>query len=151
MNLPAHIGEYDTAGWSLVWDFRIEEPSLLKNQWKRMHWAQLKRYITHLSWMIALEIRRAEQDAPRIVQIPLQKAWVHVERGSFGVAPDPDGIIGGFAPILDILTCPRGRKKYGLGLIQDDTRDHIERQTAHSVRTKAGCGYTRVMIYTRAG
>jgi hypothetical protein len=73
-----------------------------------------------------------------------------VERGSFGVLPDPDGLIGGLKPLLDVLTMPRGNKKHGLGLIRDDSSKHLRRLTAQAVKAPRGAGFTRVSIYRLA-
>jgi len=138
--LKSHIGTYETAGWIDAYQFVIAEPSVLLNKWQRMHWAARSRYTIRWEWLVLNAIKRKPTK-------PLDVAWVHVERGSYGIPPDPDGLVGGLKPLLDILTLPRASKKHGLGLIVDDSPDHLKRLTAHSIKTRKGEGYTKITIY----
>lgn len=139
MTQPAHIGDYATDGWCVAFDFRIDEPSVLLNRWQRFHWAERSRYTARWEWLVLHAIKVKPKS-------PLRQSWVHVERGSYGIPPDPDGLTGGLKALLDILTLPRANKKHGFGLIFDDSPKHL-RLTTHSVRTRKGEGYTRVIIY----
>lgn len=132
--------------WQVAYDFRIDEPYLLKNRLDAMKFRtpyKIPKYKTRWYWLILASLGAKPT-------IPLTRARVEVERGSYGVPADPDGLSGGFAPILDLLTLPRGPKKMGLGLIYDDSAEYLKKATTYRhIKTRKGEGFTRVTIYRR--
>jgi hypothetical protein len=124
----------------LAYEFRLPEPTVLLNVWQRLHWAEKKKYMTKLGWMVRAAV-------PTLPAKPLQRAWIHVERHNPKPFPDYDGLIGGLKPLLDVLTCPRLRHPHGLGFIVDDSQQFLERLTAESKPASRGKGLTIVRIY----
>lgn len=130
-------------GWTLAYEFRLPEPTVLLNVWQRMHWAEKKKYMTRISWMVSAAVGYRP---PK----PLQRAWVHVERHNPKPFPDHDGLIGGLKPLLDVLCCPRLRQPHGLGFIVDDSPQFLKYLTAESKPASRGKGLTIVRIYKPA-
>jgi len=130
-------------GWDLVYILRLPEPTVLLNRWTRMHYRRKTAYMHKLAWMVLA----ANQGKP---QTTVCQSWVHVERGNPKPFPDLDGLMGGLKPLLDVLVCPSMRNPHGLGFIEDDSQDFLQKLTAHSVQTKPHQGYTLVHIYCRA-
>jgi hypothetical protein len=126
--------------WELVYALRLPVPTVLLNEWTRMHFRTKKRYMEKLGWMVIA----ANRGKP---QTPLHTCRIHVERGNPKPFPDLDGLIGGLKPLLDVLVCPRLRNPHGLGFIKDDSQDFLKELTAQSVQTKPHEGYTLVKIY----
>jgi len=133
-----------TEGWELVHILRIPEPTVLLNVWTRMHFRKKATYLRKWQWLVLSANQGKKPD------IPVRECWIHVKRGNPKPFPDLDGLMGGLKPLLDVLVCPRMRNPYGLGFIQDDSQEFLQKLTAESVQTKAHEGFTLVEIYQRA-
>lgn len=129
----------DMTGWHQVFHMELDEPLALLNVWQRMHRFEKSRYQRRLQWLV----REAAVPPPR----PLFRSRIHVVRGNAPPRPDHDGLVGGLKPLLDVLACPRGRKKFGLGFIVDDSPLFVDSLTAESVITARGQGFTRIEIW----
>lgn len=138
----------DTTGWELVYSLRLPIMITLENEldrwlYARQHW-RLDRYKKDLQWMLLA----ANGGKPRL---PLHQVWIHVERSTRGVAPDPDNLWASCKPLLDCLICPRLQNPYGLGFIVDDSEQYVRRHTVASVKPPKGAPrYTLVEIYRPA-
>ena len=74
--------------------------------------------------------------------VPFQKARVVIERHSVGT-PDYDNLVGGGKQLIDCLTTPvigksgrqRNRNRRGLGIIVDDSPDHLAAEY-HAVKCR---------------
>lgn len=99
---------------------------------------------------VAGEIHWQLVAAKTMPQQPMKRAKIVVERYSSG-RPDHDGLVGGFKDILDCLTTPVQQKKgalknkFGIGLIVDDSMDHIETEY-RAIKVKPGQAKTIITI-----
>ncbi len=107
--------------------FTLDEPTILMNQYQRMHWAKRRRYMKTLAWKI--------RDAAKPPHQPIQQCEVHIARYSTG-SPDLDGLYGGVKGVLDCLIVCTTRNPHGLGFIQDDSPAHILKLDVIPVRVK---------------
>jgi hypothetical protein len=130
-------------GWQIAYRLELDEPTILLNKWQRMNPFMQKKHKKRLSWLVRAAIKQPPAS-------PLHRARIHVIRGNPPPRPDPDGLIGGLKPLLDVLSCPRGRKPFGMGFIKDDSPLFLKSLTAESVITKRGQGFTTVEIWEPA-
>jgi len=107
--------------------FTLPEPTILLNQWQRMHWAKRHRYMKTLAWKI--------RDAVKPPRVPLQQCEIHIARYSTGT-PDIDGLYGGVKGVLDCMVVCTARNPHGLGLIQDDSPEHILKLDVVPIKVK---------------
>ncbi|WP_435102330.1 hypothetical protein [Arhodomonas sp. AD133] len=118
--------------------FEIPEPTILLNQYLRMHWKARRRYVQRLAWRI-----RAAIGARR--RRPMEQCRIEIERHSAGL-PDWDGLYGGLKGLLDCLVVCTDRNPHGLGLIRDDNPECVVRLVARPVSAPRGQGKTVVTI-----
>lgn len=101
------------------------------NVWQRWQWFKRRDYEREL----------AKHIAHHPIKEPFQKAHIAVTRTAPGPLPDPDNLI--LKPLLDVLQINSKRHPHGVGIIADDTRDHV---VISPVVAKSGKGFTRVVI-----
>jgi hypothetical protein len=112
---------------------KLPVPTVLLNEWQRMHWAVRRRYTQRMSWYVRLAGRPPVE--------PFEKCRICIQRLSAGRMPDKDGLYGGVKPLLDCLVIPSRRHPHGLGFIRDDGPDvvlDLEVVAERVPRTEAG-------------
>lgn len=77
--------------------------------------AEIKKERTRMAWEIAALISGMRPAAP------LKFVQIHVFRRSLG-EPDTDNLFASCKPLLDVLQPSTERRKYGLGVIENDDR-----------------------------
>lgn len=103
--------------------FRLAVPTILLNEWQRMHYHARARYSRALAWQVAAAL--TERPAQ-----PFEQAHLVIRRHSVR-APDVDGIYGGAKPLIDALLVPSKTHPHGLGLIVDDSADRLTLEVHH--------------------
>ena len=91
------------------------------NKIMRMHWAVRKKRQEEV--MAAVDYS-APRPLPRYngrVILSITRQW-----GKRGRAIDPDNLVASCKMLIDCLKEPKGRSKYGLGIIKDDSSADIE-------------------------
>lgn len=127
--------------------FDLAQPTPLLNVTLRQHWSRRRRKDKGLAWAVKVAILETKQAIP---PEPFQRARVTIIRRSVGT-PDRDGLIGGVKGLVDCLLHPgpvrmvqgkpRALHPTGLGIVQDDSPDHMELVVkAERVRSKAEIG-----------
>lgn len=119
--------------------FTIPFLTTLPNKWQRMHWRAKSRQLRELAQIIALLV-------PQAVQKPQTNVRVSIVRYS-SVEPDPDAKQF-VKPILDVMQPPSKRHPYGIGLIVDDSSEHIDLDVRWE-RCKQGKGRVTVNVEPR--
>lgn len=116
----------------------IPEPTILLNEWQRLHWRERRKHHKRLAWTLLQAIGHWKRP-------PIQRCHVTIERYSAKL-PDWDGLYGGFKPLLDCLVVESKRNPLGFGVIQDDSPKHILTLTAVPCLAPEGQGRTVVTI-----
>ena len=106
-----------TTSYTIELEYQFES----LNKIMRMHWAVRKKRQEEVWAMV-------EYSAPTPVPKFEGKTRVSITRqwGKKGRAFDPDNLIGATKMLIDCLKEPKGRSKYGLGIIKDDSPADIE-------------------------
>lgn len=117
---------------------RLDEPSILLNQWQRMHYRERTRYAKRIAWSVRAAV--GPMNRP-----PLERCIIHVDRYS-SRAPDWDGLYGGLKALIDALVVSSARNPHGLGIIRDDGPEHVLRLTAQHHPAPPQKGWTRLEI-----
>ena len=86
------------------------------NKSKCMHFRSRRRMMQHIADALSMEF-------PKLVGKALDKPKVHIMRCS-SVRPDPDAEKF-VKPILDAMQMSSKRHPYGVGILVDDSHDHI--------------------------
>lgn len=98
-----------------VIEFEIPEMLPLLNTLLRMHWAQRRKLMERIAWLVHIHSgHRTMSD------LPIEKCSVWVERRSSGREPDHEGLVSSIKPLMDTLVVPSRRNPHGLGIIRDD-------------------------------
>lgn len=93
------------------------------NRMLRQHWSRRRTEGFRVAWLVRAALAESGQALPAQ---PLARARVMIERAAPGHAVDPDGLVGGCKGLLDVLQPATPKRRYGLGLIQDDSPRHID-------------------------
>ena len=128
-----------TTSYTIELEYQFES----LNKLMRMHWAVRKKRQEEL--MAAMEYAAKHP-------IPAYNGKTHVtiirQWGKRGRAFDPDNLVGSTKPLIDCLKKPKGRQKYGLGIIPDDRPEDIE---LHVKQEKSPDGVHRAIIVFTQG
>ena len=103
--------------WEMTFEYQFES----LNKMMRTHWAVRKKRQEEL--MAAVEYA-APRPLPRFkgkTRLTVIRQW-----GKRGRAFDPDNLVASCKMLIDCLKEPKGRTKYGLGIIPDDDPEHLE-------------------------
>ena len=105
-----------------VWSMNIPEFRFVSlNNSYREHWASRARRQRKM-WELFRAL--APSHVPEFtypVVLTITREWGHRGR-----AMDMDNLVASCKPLIDCLKEPKGRSKYGLGIIPDDDPSHIE-------------------------
>lgn len=124
-----------------VIEFEIPEILPLLNTLLRMHWAQRRKLMERVSWLVHIHSgHRTMSD------LPMERCRVWVERRSSGMAPDHDGLVSSIKPLMDVLVMPSRRNPHGLGIIRDDCPDVVGKPLVTQVKVPRRDQSTRVRI-----
>jgi hypothetical protein len=102
----------------------IPEPTILLNQWQRMHWTKRKKYHEDLYWKIRIALKEEGYSPAVPLETPMAMCKIEIDRYSDGKA-DWDGMLGGLKPLFDTLVVKSTKNPLGLGIIEDDNPDCI--------------------------
>ena len=111
--------------------FTLPEPTILLNQWQRLHWNKRRQHNHDLAWHVRVALQQAGHQWGK----PFQLCRIAVTRVSLNL-PDWDGLYGGLKPLLDTLVPYSKRNPHGLGLIADDNPRVIVDLQARPALTK---------------
>ena len=103
--------------WEMIFEYQFES----LNKMMRTHWAVRKKRQQEL--MAAVDYA-ASRPLPRFkgkTRLTIIRQW-----GKRGRAFDPDNLVASCKMLIDCLKEPKGRAKYGLGIIPDDDPEHLE-------------------------
>lgn len=101
--------------------FEIPTVLPLKNVWNTMHWRTRHRLLRRITEEVAYATHGRRPKQPwKKVRIYI----IRIQRVRGGRRPDIDAVR--VEPLIDALTVPRGNRKLGMSIIEDDSRDHIE-------------------------
>ena len=105
----------------MIYKIELEYQFESLNKMMRMHWAVRKKRQEEI-WAAV------EYNAPKPVPSFEGKSRVTIIRqwGKRGRAFDPDNLVASCKMLIDCLKEPKGRSKYGLGIIKDDSSADIE-------------------------
>lgn len=112
--------------------FTLPEPTILLNEWQRLHWSKRRKHNEQLAWAV----RIALQQAGYRPGAPIPMCRIAVTRVSL-MLPDWDGLYGGLKPLLDTLVPYSKRNPHGLWVIADDNPRVIVDLQARPALTKA--------------
>ncbi len=122
-----------------LWLPGIVLPTL--NVWSRWHWSKQRRHSRAMAWAV-----RAAWGQPLPPAPLFEQARIEIERCAPGIAPDPDGLVGGCKGLIDsLLPYHVKRRPYGLGFLVDDGPDRVE-IAARSARARKGEAGTRLVL-----
>lgn len=124
-----------------VIEFEIPEALPLLNTLLRMHWAQRRKLMERLAWLVHTHSGHRQMEG-----LPMERCQVWVERRSSGGAADHDGLVGSIKPLMDVLVMPSQRNPHGLGIILDDSPDVVGQPRVTQVKVPRRDQSTRVRI-----
>ena len=118
----------------------VELPWLvpMSNEWSRMHFAARKRAMVQIAQAVFVGMPKDRS------VFPLDKARVRITRHS-SVQPDPDAL-NFVKPALDALQVASKRHPYGIGVIVDDSADHLFYEVRW-VRAQRSAGRTLIEVW----
>ena len=91
------------------------------NKIMRMHWAGRKKRQEEVMAAVDYSAPRPLPKYNGKVRLSITRQW-----GKRGRAFDPDNLVASCKMLIDCLKEPKGRSKYGLGIIKDDSSADIE-------------------------
>ena len=91
------------------------------NKIMRMHWAVRKKRQEEVMAAVDYSAPRPLPSYNGRVRLSITRQW-----GKRGRAFDPDNLVASCKMLIDCLKEPKGRSKYGLGIIKDDSSADIE-------------------------
>ena len=91
------------------------------NKMMRQHWAVRKKRQEELWAAVEYAATRPIPKFKGKARLTIIRQW-----GKRGRAFDPDNLVASCKMLIDCLKEPKGRSKYGLGIIPDDSPEHIE-------------------------
>lgn len=109
--------------------FELQERTLLQNQWQRMHRYERARYTKSLSWSVRVALQAGGWRRGMPV---MERCKIEIYRYSTQHA-DWDGLFGGIKPLLDCLVVCTKRNPHGLGVIRDDSPQHLRCPTVNQI------------------
>lgn len=132
-----------TAGNLREYKLRINQPTMMLNEYLRMNKYKHAKLVSEWAWLLMLELQKAgwRKGLPcmEYCQITIERCC---ER-----AVDWDGLYGGVKPLLDALTrCHPKTNKYGLGVIYDDNVKRVKPLTVLPRFDFTGKPYTLITI-----
>ena len=87
----------------------------------RQHWAVQRKNRMKVWDMVQFHIGPISPKFEGRVQLGITRQW-----GTRMRAMDPDNLVAACKALIDCLKSPKGRSRYGLGIIPDDDPSHIE-------------------------
>lgn len=127
----------------LIYELQLPAETPSNNAIKGMHF--------HVYKKVRADWRRAVIDAlnAKLPDVPIENAFLEVDRYCAGGGLDWDNAYGGLKPLLDCLVAQSTRNPDGLGLIADDNpRAMPEPPYLRQMPAKRGEGRTVVRIYS---
>lgn len=107
-----------STGWEVtIPGFRFES----LNRTMRQHWAVQRKNRMKVWDMVQFHIGPIYPKFEGRVQLGITRQW-----GTRMRAMDPDNLVAACKALIDCLKSPKGRSRYGLGIIPDDDPSHIE-------------------------
>lgn len=91
------------------------------NTMLRQHWSQRKRKREELWEQVQLAAPQPTPEFTGRVRLIITRQWGKRQR-----ALDPDNLVASCKMLIDCLKKPKGRSRYGLGIIPDDSPGDIE-------------------------
>jgi len=114
--------------WRVAWPDR-RPPAL--NELLRTHWAKRKKWIKLLTEYIVTYGHPYPQ-----IEGPVRVLFDR-QRGPRNQPLDRDNLVASFKIVGDVITKPKGKKTYGLGIIEDDDNDTIKSLVCKQNRVKS--------------
>lgn len=103
--------------WEMTFEYQFES----LNKMMRTHWAVRKKRQEELMAAVDYSAPRPLPKFKGKTRLTIIRQW-----GKRGRAFDPDNLVASCKMLIDCLKEPKGRSKYGLGIIPDDSPDHLE-------------------------
>lgn len=113
------------------------------NKMMRQHWAVRKKRQEELFAAVEYASKPPLPSYKGKTLVTIIRQW-----GKRGRAFDPDNLVGSVKPLIDCLKKPKGRQKYGLGIIPDDRPEDIE---LYVKQEKSPDGVHRAIIELKQG
>ncbi len=129
----------------------IDKASPTLNQIKGMHYQKYRKLREEWAWLVK---EAATKAGVQPGDEPIDECTVVIHRYCYhtaGVRPDWDGLYGGLKPVIDCLTIMKRSSPNGLGIIVDDSPDHLLRLTAMPFSCHRGDSRTEIFISNVAG
>ena len=105
------------------WEMTLEYQFESLNKMMRTHWAVRKKRQEQVMAAVDYAATRPLPKFEGKVRLTITRQW-----GKRGRAFDPDNLVGSCKMLIDCLKEPKGRSRYGLGIIKDDSSADIELQ-----------------------
>lgn len=103
--------------WEMTFEYQFES----LNKMMRTHWAVRKKRQEELMAAVDYSAPRPLPKFTGKTRLTIIRQW-----GKRGRAFDPDNLVASCKMLIDCLKEPKGRSKYGLGIIPDDDPEHLE-------------------------
>ena len=103
--------------WEMTFQYQFES----LNKMMRTHWAVRKKRQEELMAAVDYSAPRPLPKFKGKTRLTIIRQW-----GKRGRAFDPDNLVASCKMLIDCLKEPKGRSKYGLGIIPDDSPAHLE-------------------------
>ena len=103
--------------WEMTFEYQFES----LNKMMRTHWAVRKKSQEELMAAVDYSAPRPLPKFTGKTRLTIIRQW-----GKRGRAFDPDNLVASCKMLIDCLKEPKGRSKYGLGIIPDDDPEHLE-------------------------
>jgi hypothetical protein len=133
-------------GMPLVLTLDLPEATPSNNTLKGMHYRVYAK--TRQTWQMLVQ---AAADAAERPALPIQRAYLEIDRYCAGGGLDWDNAYGGLKPLLDCLVAPSARNPDGLAIIEDDNpRAMPLPPLVRQLPAKKGQGRTVVRVYNAA-
>lgn len=113
------VGAMDPLTWREVIKLKIRRPTITLNELMRLHWRARGKLAASISAELAAQIPPQWRG-----RRPMERASVTITRYSVA-EPDYDGAVGGTKLAIDCLLPYSRRHPHGLGLVLDDSPQHM--------------------------
>jgi len=134
-------------GLPLVLTLDLPDATPSNNTLKGMHYRVYQK--TRQTWQMHVQAAAGAAERPAL---PIQRAYLKIDRYSAGGGLDWDNAYGGLKPLLDCLVAPYDRNPDGLAIILDDNPRAMPRAPdLRQFPAKRGQGRTVVRVYDAAG
>lgn len=100
----------------------------LSNAYLNMHFRKRDKVKQSFLWLIREQVKA----------LPLSCPWANAQLSFIRYSPrvpDFDNMVGSYKVLMDCFTLPIGRKKYGLGILVDDTYNNTGQWDCHWIKT----------------